>query len=145
VSGVKVKGQDELLAKLEKIGGRIEDPAAAADALGEVFRERFRARFDTGGDGDWPALTERTLERKARQGWPDQQLRATGALENAILGGRVEGGQNQVRYVADIPLYGAILDARSTRPPFELLRDADPELVAAIIEELDRFIAEAMR
>jgi hypothetical protein len=107
VSPIVVRGAQELAAKTDRIAGRLERPDGAAPKLSDILRARIRARFDAQGEGDWPAHKPATVER-----WGEHAiLRATGALEAALTGGRAEASGTQIRYAPAAPFYGAIVNA----------------------------------
>jgi len=116
---VIVRGANELAAKTDRIAGRLERPAGAEPKLSEILRARIQARFAAEGEGDWAAHSAATVER-----WGEHAiLRATGALEAALTGGRGEASGTQIRYAPPAPFYGAIVNA--ARP---IMPAADAEL-----------------
>ena len=127
MSPIIVRGAQELAAKTNRIAGRLEQPAGAADRLSDILRTRIRARFDAHGEGDWAPHSEATV---ARWGQHDL-LRHTGALEAALTGGHAQASGTQIRYAPDLPFYGSLVN--EDRP---IMPTADDELAGQAAEAI---------
>lgn len=82
---------DAALDRFDGLRHRSENLRPVLTTIGNIIDAGIRRQFDSQGTylGDqWDPLSRETIERKARQGYSPQVLRATGALEAAIKGGR---------------------------------------------------------
>lgn len=98
-----VKGARELKRKTSDIGERLEKPQRASAKLTDTLRRRIEERFNTDGDGDWPELLAETIAKKRAAGLDTRILRATGALHDALLAGRVTSRRGQAVFRASAP------------------------------------------
>lgn len=127
MSPLIVRGAQELAAKTDRIAGRLERPDGAEGKVASILGDRIRARFAAGGEGDWPGHAAATDER-----WgPHPTMRLTGALEQALTGGRAQTSGSQIRYAPDSPFYGAIVNAR--RP---IMPAGDDQLAGQVADAL---------
>lgn len=78
------------VAKVEHVLLGIRDRALnAAPVLAVILEDMRRLEnelFETEGHGEWPALSQTTLEEKAREGYPPKILQATEALKDSLTG-----------------------------------------------------------
>lgn len=87
---VQVIGEKEAAQKLYLLGARAENATPAFIAIRALLFEGHKRQFESQGEflgTPWAPLTEATVERKTRQGLPNEVLKATGALETALRGG----------------------------------------------------------
>lgn len=102
-----VRGATELAAKTDRIAGRLERPSGAE--LTDAMQASIRRAFDTQGGGSWAPHAAATDER-----WGAHPvMRLTGALEQALTGGRAQASGDQIVYrPAGDPGSGAIATGR---------------------------------
>lgn len=125
---IVVHGADELAAKCERIGSRLENPEGASDKVTAAIRQRIERQFATDGEGAWPGHAPATVER-----WGEHAtLRLTGALQAALTGGtaRSEGGGFRYEPTTDL-FYGSIVTRR--RP---VVAPGDDELAGEVAEAI---------
>lgn len=77
---VTIKGLDEVLADLERLGHQASDLRAAWPVIGQLYAERERAIFASRSGGKWPVLSSRTILRKGNA----TPLVAKGSLVGAL-------------------------------------------------------------
>lgn len=105
--------------------------------------------FETEGRGEWPELSQTTIERKAQQGYPAKILQATEALYDSLAGGLSAAGhveritENEVVYGTTVPHARFHQDGTAkmpARPPVDV-REEDvrrwSKLVHAYVFGLD--------
>jgi hypothetical protein len=133
---VIVHGAQELADKVGRISGRLERPTAAEEQVGQVLSAHMARRFASDGDGQWAPLLEETVSRKSAEGLDPRILRATGALEEALTGGKVSTGGTTLTYRPDAPDYAVYADAK--RP----IVGVDDELAGQVSEALADHVME---
>ena len=103
VFGFTTTGTQEAASVLESVGGRGADARPAWPAIFGIMRADTLARFDRDGRGEWKPLSPVTVESKARKRQDPRIMRATGALERALVADRGRGAlrrksRYQMRY-----------------------------------------------
>src|SRR5664280_2475227 len=80
--GITSQGATQMRASLDLRAALAFDMSARLDEASDFIYEATRHRFDTEGDGQWPALAESTVAKKESQGYaePARALYAEGNL-----------------------------------------------------------------
>lgn len=91
--GITIEGLPETSAMLQDAAARGEDMRPAMARIKVLFTEGHKANFDSKGTflgTPWPALSEETEKRKAREGIPalNDVLVGSGDLREALSGGK---------------------------------------------------------
>jgi phage gpG-like protein len=92
---VELEGDDKVIHDLTKAAERAKDARPAMRKVRSIMEGANREQFESGGAylGDsWAPLSPGTLARKARHGEDSRALRATGALEASLSGGKGRRG-----------------------------------------------------
>lgn len=92
---VDLEGDDRVLKDLAGAAARAKDARPAMRKVRAIMEGANRRQFETSGAylGDsWAPLAPGTLARKARKGQDSRILRATGALEASLSGGKGRRG-----------------------------------------------------
>lgn len=77
---ITIKGLDEVLADLARLGHQASDLRQAWPVIGRLYAERERAIFASRGSGKWPVLNSQTILRKGNA----TPLVAKGAMLGAL-------------------------------------------------------------
>ena len=90
---LEIKGDSTATARMEELSNRAVNLSPVLTAAGEIMKKGLAKQFDSkgaylGGKGTpWPKLAKATVERKVRQGFNPDILRANGELEESLRGG----------------------------------------------------------
>jgi len=69
--GLKSTGATQMVAALELHARHIEQIDVRLEQASDYIYMQTAHRFDTEGDGSWPALSESTVAKKESQGYPE--------------------------------------------------------------------------
>lgn len=140
-----VIGEDAAAADLLDVGGRGGDPRPAMrqirDMLAETVEEQFRSQGSHLGT-PWPANKPGTLANKARRGQGTRVLRATGALEASLTGGkgrRTLATRTTARAGTSV-WYGIFAQAGTKRVPARPIVGADRADRTKALRILEHFV-----
>jgi phage gpG-like protein len=92
---MELVGDDKVIHDLVQAAERAKDARPAMRKVREILEGANRKQFQTSGAylGEaWAPLAPGTLARKARKGQDSRTLRATGALEASLSGGKGRRG-----------------------------------------------------
>jgi phage gpG-like protein len=84
-------GDDAVIRHLTEAAKRAKDAKPAMQKVREILESANRRQFQTSGSylgESWAPLSSNTLARKSRKGQDSRILRATGALEASLTGGK---------------------------------------------------------
>jgi phage gpG-like protein len=116
---LELKGDEAVIRTLTKAAERAKDARPAMRKVRELMEGANRKQFETSGAylGDsWAPLAPGTLARKARKGQESQTLRATGALEASLSGGKGRrGGATRTTARAGTSIWYAIFAMSGTK------------------------------
>lgn len=120
----------ELERELKAIERRVTDYSPITPVLAEILLGYVNDRWDSGGNGDWPALALSTLRKRRKRGRGAQILKDSG---RAISSPRTESDHESFSVVTDVGymIYHVSQGARSVIPlrdPFDVEEAAWPEL-----------------
>ena len=112
-------GATQVAADLGHFAERARDARPAMRKVRSIMESGYKRNFETGGAylGDsWAALAPGTLARKARKDQDNRVLRATGALEASLSGGRGRrGGATRTQARAGTSVWYAIFAQAGTK------------------------------
>lgn len=86
-AALEIHGLPEAKARVNVLAERAEVTAPFLRAGGQIIRHGFQQQIETEGKHygpGWAPLAEATLERKARENFPDKVMRQTGAMADRI-------------------------------------------------------------
>ena len=116
---LELEGDEKVLHDLTKAAERAKDARPAMRKVREILEGANRNQFQTSGAylGDsWAPLAPGTLARKARKGQDSRVLRATGALEASLSGGKGRrGGATRTTARAGTSIWYAVFAMSGTK------------------------------
>src|SRR6478609_8046329 len=115
----ELEGDEKVIRDLTNAAGRAKDARPAMRKVREIMEGANRKQFTTSGGylgESWAPLAPGTLARKARKGQDSGVLRATGALEASLTGGKGRrGGATRATARAGTSVWYAIFAAAGTK------------------------------
>lgn len=114
-----IEGDAGVVSHLDAVAERTRDARPAMRKVRSIIEAGHRKQFETGGAylGDsWEALAPGTLARKARKGQDSRILRASGALEASLTGGKGRrGGATRTTARAGTSVWYAVFAKSGTK------------------------------
>lgn len=92
---IEAEGTTQVATHLKEFGSRATDARPAMRKVRSIMEEANRRNFETGGsylDSSWAPPAPGTLARRQRLGQGTEPLKATGALERSLSGGKGKRG-----------------------------------------------------
>lgn len=105
----EISGVPAIRHKLHRFRDRALNAAPVLAAILADMRRLEIELFETEGRGEWPELSQATIERKAQMGYPSKILQATEALYDSLSGGLAAAGhveritENEVVFGTTVP------------------------------------------
>ena len=141
--------------RLAKMADRAIDMRPAMQMVKQVMTEGHIKNFESQGTefgGKWPLNAPGTVARKLRMGQGTEPMKATGALEKAIHGGkgrRTRVGKTSVRVGVSLPqarynLIGSYTAATNSRRPRRATIGMSRGTRSRALEICERFIVEGL-
>lgn len=136
-------GETLMRRDLLRFSDNLAVPVLALEAIATGMRHAAERQFDTEGaaSGGWQALAASTLAEKARKGYPDKILQATGALK-ASLTQRFDAAHverlsaDSLTFGSTVPygIYHATGTRRMPKRPPVALTDADKVEMVKVVQ-----------
>lgn len=147
MSGLKIEadGTAQVSTNLKHFGERASDAKPAMRKVRSIMEDSHRRNFETSGSylgESWAPLSPGTLARKSRLGQENSPLRATGALERSLSGGKGKrGGATKTMARAGTSVwYGVFAQAGTKTAPQRRITGMTARDVAKSVRIIEKFV-----